>query len=179
MEPVHIRSVDKAPSQPPMSYSITQHYHHSSHVAFQSRPSPMEEGSSIDDILRHHGLDPRNFSPSQLDLFKHANPEQRERLVQTWQLYAELGQEGVDFEMNDRVEATRDDGMQYAEPYMVSGYESQTGEHGSTPLPNEPTTGAPYSPSSDPVYQGFQSQTLDEMNRYPGCGVAQPYWLRQ
>jgi len=54
-----------------------------------------------------------------------------------------------------------EDGQQYAEPYMASGYEALaqrdyelSGRKSyQTSLPSEPTTGAPYRLASDPIYE--------------------------
>ncbi|KAJ5818290.1 hypothetical protein N7474_003881 [Penicillium riverlandense] len=140
---------------PPISYSVTQHYHHSSHIASQHKAG----AADIDVLLKQNGLQPQSLSTSQLDLVRHASPEQQERLIQTWKLYSQFEQQQAiaglnpsstqDLEMYDSM----DDSKQYAEPYMISGYEMHASETGSRHLPTEPTTGQPYSPSRDPVYQ--------------------------
>ncbi|EKV08520.1 hypothetical protein PDIG_58640 [Penicillium digitatum PHI26] len=173
------------PSQAPaITYSITQHYHHSAH----SIARPTEQPSSID-ILRHHGLDASALTPDQLVLFQNADAEQRERLIQTWQLYSQFGNEANvpagDFAMHDSAMDDSPDGNAYAdaEPYMVSGYENIANQ--ASHLPKEPTTGETYVGSKDPVYQGQQWWELtkagpmestygafEEMRRYyPSCGV--------
>ncbi|KAJ5172281.1 hypothetical protein N7492_004874 [Penicillium capsulatum] len=131
-------------SQPPISYSISQHYHHSSHVV--SPPTPTD----ITDVLQHHGLDPATLSPAQLDLFRNADAEQKQRLIQTWQLYSRVSAAGPtdDLEMQDSMDHAEEQREQ-AEPYMVSGYETVAEK----PLPQEPTTGQPYASSTDPVYK--------------------------
>ncbi|KAJ5084322.1 hypothetical protein NUU61_008901 [Penicillium alfredii] len=188
-------TMERPPSkEATISYSITQHYHHSSHVAFPHAnpvqevavPSTPDPSLSVDGILAQHGLNPSALSPSQLDLFKHADMEQRQRLVQTWLLYSKPLQQqtetlqfspGEDLEMASSEEDS-DDGKDYAEPYMINGYT------GHVP-PKEPTTGQPYAPSRDPVYQDrgcwqhaglgpMESQygAFDEMNRHdPRYGV--------
>ncbi|KAJ5514873.1 hypothetical protein N7463_004425 [Penicillium fimorum] len=174
------------PSQAPeIAYSITQHYHHSAHRVAQHTEQP----SSID-VLRHHGLDPNTLSQDQLVLFQNADAEQRERLIQTWQLYSQFGNEvnaapAGDFAMHDSAMDDSADGNVYAdaEPYMVSGYENTANQ--APHLPKEPTTGESYVGSKDPVYQSQQwwemtraapmeSQygAFQEMGRYyPSCGV--------
>ncbi|KAJ5157560.1 uncharacterized protein N7482_008660 [Penicillium canariense] len=169
---------DLAASQAPISYSITQHYHHSSHVA-PSHPVTTDPAMALHEILVQHGLDPSTLSPAQLDLVRNADPEQQQRLIQTWQLYAMHGQTRTqDLEMNDS------EHKGFAEPYMVSGYEATT-------LPNEPSTGEPYAASTDPVYKSqnwcgssagpMESQygLFEERHRYQtACaGVQPPQWL--
>ncbi|OOF96911.1 hypothetical protein ASPCADRAFT_205694 [Aspergillus carbonarius ITEM 5010] len=88
-----------------------------------------------------------------------------------------------------------DDAHQYAEPYMVTGYETTAQRSNGLPASQpthivaEPTTGSPYKLSSDPIYyaQGrrwwestlpgsmeYQYGLFDEMNRHPHCGLLQP-----
>ncbi|CAI7662417.1 unnamed protein product [Penicillium palitans] len=173
-----------APLQgPEITYSVTQHYHHSAHILQHT-----EQPSSID-VLRHHGLDPNALTPDQLALFQNADAEQKQRLIQTWQLYSQFGNEAnapaADFAMHDSAMDDSADGNVYAdaEPYMVSGYESIANQV--SHLPKEPTTGETYVGSKDPVYQGQQWWELtkaapmestygafEEMRRYyPSCGV--------
>ncbi|KAI9923529.1 hypothetical protein MW887_008595 [Aspergillus wentii] len=82
----------------PITYSITQHYHHSSHVARHvttedSTPKETLVGgtsaSVIGEALRSHDIDPASLSPGQFDLFANAAPEQRSRLIQMWQICPE------------------------------------------------------------------------------------------
>jgi hypothetical protein len=162
---------------PDISYGIPQPYQNLCSV----RP---EQHSSID-VLRYHGLDPNALTPNQLGLFENADEEQRERLIQIWQLYSQIGCEAnaptQDFAMTDSAMNDNDEHT-YAEPYMVSGYENNTNQ---ISLPKEPTTGEPYAGSRDPVYQSQEWWELtkagpmesnygafEEMRRYyPSCGV--------
>lgn len=163
-----------------ITYSITQHYHHSAHSV---APTPAQP--SAIEVLRYHALDPNTLTPEQLGLFENADAEQRERLIQTWQLYSQFGTEtsqSHDSAMHDSA-MEEGEGNAYAEPYMVSGYESvpEQARH----IPTEPTTGETYVGSKDPVYQGQQWWELTkagpmesqygafEENRryYPSCGV--------
>ncbi|PWY76344.1 hypothetical protein BO94DRAFT_197308 [Aspergillus sclerotioniger CBS 115572] len=87
---------------------------------------------------------------------------------------------------------SEDDVHQYAEPYMVTGYETMpqrsNGLSASQPthIVAEPTTGSPYKLASDPIYyaQGrrwwestqpglmeYQYGLFDEMNRHSHCGL--------
>ncbi|OOQ86089.1 hypothetical protein PEBR_24299 [Penicillium brasilianum] len=180
-----------ATSQQPISYSITQHYHHSAHVAPPTQPTPTDQAQTqaLNTLLLQHGINPSTLSDSQLDLIKHADSQQQQRLLQTWQVYASYGMtpqsQSNDTEMDDSMD---EDKGPDAEPYMVSGYESA-----STALPKEPSTGEPYAASTDPVYRSQQwwevapgsveSQygLFEERQRYSrmhGCaGVQTPQWL--
>lgn len=171
--------------QQPITYSITQHYHHSSHVApVQSTPTPTDPNQALLTLLLNHGIDPSTLSPSQVDLIKHADAEQQQRLLQTWQVYAAHGQPTYtqDTDMDDSM---HEDKGADAEPYMVNGYEASA-----SALPREPSTGEPYAASTDPVYKSQQwwevapeSQygLFEERNRFSrlqGCaGVQVPQWL--
>ncbi|KAL4801215.1 hypothetical protein BDV18DRAFT_149801 [Aspergillus unguis] len=168
------------PASPPITYSITQHYHHSAHVAQRAAaPEPMllqsnatpninERASQVLEILRQHNVDPSSLSSSQLDLFANALPEQQFRLIQMWQICPEpsktaegstqLTRSGYagEIEMSDLARDCNDDNAHHsAEPYMVTGYELAVQSPGAyravTPV-NEPTTGSPYRVSSDPIY---------------------------
>ena len=57
---------------------ISQHYHHSGH---QIRPEP-----NVSSVLAEVGVDASVLFPSQLQLFKNADPEQQQRLLQLWSI---------------------------------------------------------------------------------------------
>ena len=145
-----------APTQSvsPIVYSISQHYHHSSHLAPSATPSELRRGLTgpeirsdlpAESILMQHNIDPWTLFPSQLTLFKQADQEQQSRLITLWQISppghgnqaaphgnGTTGQEGVysaigngDDSM-DSMDSMEEDGPvdQHAEPYVISGYES-------------------------------------------------------
>lgn len=157
------------PASSSVAYSVSQHYHHSAHVA-SIDPSPTTcaqpaAALSISDILGSHGIDSRALSLSQLDLFQNAESEQRQRLIQTWLLYLDSPSQSTnmphsalpvrDSEMTDCSSDGGDDQKGHAEPYMVSGYEATSERNLKTPR-KEPTTGEPYVSSTDPVYHNQQ-----------------------
>ncbi|KAI1638410.1 hypothetical protein F4809DRAFT_252098 [Biscogniauxia mediterranea] len=86
--------------EPVITYSISQHYHHSAHIARQEddddmavppqpRPSsepPQSQEPPAEQILRHHGVDPAALSAAQLQLFKTADDGQKQRLVELWRI---------------------------------------------------------------------------------------------
>ncbi|KAL4949717.1 hypothetical protein BDW69DRAFT_173782 [Aspergillus filifer] len=157
----------------PITYSITQHYHHSAHVAQKATvPIPLQNASPLRanecvtqalDLLRHHSIDPSSLSSSQLDLFTQARPEQKSRLIQMWQICSEPSKSvlGIselfgNYEMCGSIQPESGDDMHgSAEPYILAGYDlgaqDPKPEHIAR-LTNEPTTGYPYRQSSDPVY---------------------------
>ncbi|KAI3061527.1 hypothetical protein CBS147353_9916 [Aspergillus niger] len=83
-----------APSSP-IVYSITQHYHHSAHVAQQNATRSSEgvprrdPNAAVNLTLRQHNVDPSTLSAKQTELFEHAIPEQQSRLIQMWQISPE------------------------------------------------------------------------------------------
>jgi hypothetical protein len=78
-----------APAPEPYIYSITQHYHHSAHVAAHQPSRPASEPPQTDQltteiILSRHGVDISTLSPAQIELFKSSAPEQQMHLIQLW-----------------------------------------------------------------------------------------------
>ncbi|KAJ5650041.1 uncharacterized protein N7484_003764 [Penicillium longicatenatum] len=141
-------AIDSSPQPQHLSYSISQHYHHSTHVAPSPKPPPQAHTDPTPiEILQHHGLDPSDMLPRQLDLFQNADAEQRQRLIQTWQLYARSPGESANSDATLTMEGLQmDDPKAQAEPYMVSGYQTHSQSA-------EPTTGQPYTSATDPVYK--------------------------
>ncbi|KAI9674651.1 MAG: hypothetical protein M1817_001554 [Caeruleum heppii] len=74
------------PTEQPLTYSISQHYHHSAHLAMvHSTDSPaVTDRAAAEIILARNGVDPSSLYPSQMDLFQQANVEQQMRLVELW-----------------------------------------------------------------------------------------------
>ncbi|KAH0541928.1 hypothetical protein FGG08_003648 [Glutinoglossum americanum] len=76
-------------------YSISQHYHHSAHLASSAPPSTAPSpalGEQTTDvvtaeiILSRNGVDPTTLIPSQLMLFREADVSQKMRLVELWRI---------------------------------------------------------------------------------------------
>ncbi|KAL4812210.1 hypothetical protein BDW67DRAFT_170489 [Aspergillus spinulosporus] len=168
----------EVPATPsPITYSITQHYHHSAHVAqratmpglatAQNVASPVttETVDRVLEVLMHHRINPSTLSRSQLELFANAMPDQQNRLIQMWQICqepAQIAQSQVvptrDLEMCDsaQVQNNGDITDHSAEPYMLAGYGlvAHGPEAGQANRPsNELTTCSHYKLFSDPVYQ--------------------------
>ncbi|KAK2768809.1 hypothetical protein FQN54_000667 [Arachnomyces sp. PD_36] len=173
MEGVHQASMTLPPTPqptqdvPPIVYSITQHYHHSSHIA---NPNPLlqaqqngtqpviEPGVPAEETLMRHNIDPSTLFPSQLTLFRQAGIEQQSRLITLWQ----ISPPGHSAQQSQTAQPMRDDSMEEdtaAEPYVISGYESlaqreyDMNAQNQQQQPIEPSTGTPYKPSNDPAYQ--------------------------
>ena len=79
---------------PSVNYSISQHYHHSAHVATnisvvddqQMTCSSALRTPDTKTVLIQHNIDPSNLLSPQLRLFELAIPEQRDRLVELWRI---------------------------------------------------------------------------------------------
>ena len=83
---------ESSQTETPIIYSISQHYHHSAHIATQQPARPASEPPQTDQltteiILSRHGVDVDSLSPAQITLFKTADSSQQMRLIQLWQLY--------------------------------------------------------------------------------------------
>jgi hypothetical protein len=77
------------PPEQAITYSITQHYHHSSHLTGQtsrSASTPSTDQETVGIILGRHGVDINTLFPAQIELFKNAEPSQQMRLVELWRI---------------------------------------------------------------------------------------------
>lgn len=162
------------PDQPmPMTY-ITQHYHHSAH---QAASTPPIEPTSVYDDLARHGIDGNALFPSQLHLFKEAQPEQQVRLIQLWSisppspgnqsLARDLGTwPPTSMQQEEETAKARYLRMQgdaeghhspehrpNAEPYIVHGYESSPDASGAKIGPGSIARSQEYNRALDPAYQ--------------------------
>ncbi|TGO09177.1 hypothetical protein BTUL_0176g00120 [Botrytis tulipae] len=76
--------------EPTYTYSISQHYTHSAHVAKQAaRPAsepPQTDQLTVDIILARHGVDSSSLYPTQIELFKIADATQQMRLIELWRI---------------------------------------------------------------------------------------------
>ncbi|KAI9850436.1 MAG: hypothetical protein M1838_005648 [Thelocarpon superellum] len=95
-------SPDHRPETPhgrPIQYSISQHYHHSAHLASSApatplpavfAPAPADPTSSpptsAEQLLSAQGIDPTTLHPRQLILFQQADASQQLRLVELWRI---------------------------------------------------------------------------------------------
>ncbi len=82
----HLLAAEAAQDARPITY-ITQHYHHSAHLAAPTRTDnpPPSNAAIISALMRHH-IDPMSLSPAQFALFERAESEQRARLLGLWQI---------------------------------------------------------------------------------------------
>ncbi|PVH94979.1 hypothetical protein DM02DRAFT_538359 [Periconia macrospinosa] len=82
----------------PITY-ISQHYTHSYHVApvrhtASAPPSTQAEPSELEAMLLRNSIDPALLFPSQIDLFKNADNDQRLRLLELWRISPPQGRQG-------------------------------------------------------------------------------------
>lgn len=69
----------ETPQPQPITY-ISQHYHHSAHLKNKSQKGVLEE------ILLNNRIDPLILSPPQVELFRNADEDQRNRLMELWRI---------------------------------------------------------------------------------------------
>ena len=70
--------------QPPIKYSISQHYTHSAHVVRGLHPLQPSNEDVATRMLIKHGIAPSSLLRAQLNLFEQADDEQRARLIELW-----------------------------------------------------------------------------------------------
>ena len=80
----------------PPSYSISQHYHHSAHLAAKPILADVSQTQNIElsfhtpndakEVLAQNGIDPSSLLPTQLTLFEQAALDQRTRLLELWHI---------------------------------------------------------------------------------------------
>ncbi|KAH7170989.1 hypothetical protein EDB81DRAFT_186611 [Dactylonectria macrodidyma] len=85
----------------PIIYSVSQHYNHSAHIVKpqpvqqqevreepqrHSSEPPQTEAPNAETVLRNHGVDPQTLTPSQVQLFRIADPPQQMRLIELWSI---------------------------------------------------------------------------------------------
>jgi len=87
--PTYVAPKEEPVVEQPITYSISQHYHHSAHVARPSRPAsepPQTDQLTVEIMLARHGVDMNSLFPSQIDLFKTAETSQQMRLIELWRI---------------------------------------------------------------------------------------------
>jgi hypothetical protein len=137
------------PAQP-IVYSISQHYHHSAHAVKQpaqqtaapeepqrrsSAPPPTDAVSS-ETILRNHGVNPTNLTPSQVQLFRIADDPQKLRLLELWSIYPPnngadipaLAWSSTTMEQEEQLAQMRFDRQQQSQTMSLDGTPVQTGD---------------------------------------------------
>jgi len=87
----YVAPKEELKTETPFAYSISQHYHHSAHLASQQPSRPASEPPQTDQltteiILSRHGVDAASLFPSQIDLFKTADASQQMRLIELWRI---------------------------------------------------------------------------------------------
>jgi hypothetical protein len=87
----YVTPKEESKPETPFTYSISQHYHHSAHLASQQPSRPASEPPQTDQltteiILSRHGVDATSLFPAQIDLFKTADAGQQMRLIELWRI---------------------------------------------------------------------------------------------
>ncbi|KAI2619539.1 hypothetical protein GGS26DRAFT_327819 [Hypomontagnella submonticulosa] len=97
-QPVQPRQEIQKPQEPEpqITYSISQHYHHSAHLVSQDEPAaqpqrpssepPQTQDPSAEEILNSYGINHTTLSAAQLQLFKTADAPQKLRLIELWRI---------------------------------------------------------------------------------------------
>lgn len=98
-EPMQQQQVVEEPVAKPIIYA-SQHYTHSYHVAPArqvTREEPAQthvDASELEAMLVRNSIDPSLLFPSQIDLFKNADDDQRLRLLELWRISPPQGRQG-------------------------------------------------------------------------------------
>jgi hypothetical protein len=139
-------------------------------------PTPPAEQPAVNEELARHGIDANVLFPSQLNLFKQAQPEQQLRLIQLWsiapptygnQLLAKDLVNWPQTSMQQEEEAAQSryqrmqaesgnyspEQKQNAEPYIVSGYEASPEINTITTEADYAARKREYNRALDPAYR--------------------------
>ncbi|KAF2199145.1 hypothetical protein GQ43DRAFT_376957 [Delitschia confertaspora ATCC 74209] len=92
------QQLDQSTAQP-ITY-ISQHYTHTHHVVpVRHIPQNLEkthiDAADLEGIFIRHSIDPSGLFPSQIDLFKNADDDQRLRLLELWRISPPQGRQGA------------------------------------------------------------------------------------
>ncbi|EXJ65017.1 hypothetical protein A1O7_01356 [Cladophialophora yegresii CBS 114405] len=184
------------PQSAPITY-ITQHYHHSAHQAPNDAP--------VSTFLERANINMSALLPSQLQLFQNADPEQRARLIELWQIappthgsqmhpdhfsnWPETSIEREEEAAKYRMQMFEQEKLKNlcafpgydtkhnAEPYIVHGYEAYPNSNGVTDLGTAMMQPEEYTKSTDPVYNSREWWHLaDEEPIEHQYGMLQQMW---
>lgn len=184
-----------SPQPAPITY-ITQHYHHSAHQASTS-------DSQVSSTLESAGINAAALLPSQLALFKNAEPEQKQRLIELWRIspptpgnqmlpgdmgnWPQTSMETEEEAARHRWESEQErlknlcalpgfDTRNHAEPYIVNGYSDLPNVNGVT-APTERAitdqTSSEYRRCKDPVYNSREWWNMDDQPMEHQYGLLQ------
>ena len=195
MEPKSPPTPPQTDAQSQLTY-ITQHYHHSAH---QAAPTPPAQQASVNEELARHGIDASVLTPSQISLFRQAQPEQQFRLIQLWsiapircgiQLLPKDLVKWPQTSMQQEEEAAQSRYMQIqvssgncspeqplnAEPYIVRGYDISPDVSTTTTPSNLIPRMKEYNQALDPAYQSREWRVHDSQPIEHPYGVGQQMW---
>jgi hypothetical protein len=134
----------------PITYSISQHYHHSGHavkpapLAVQqeepqrrsSAPADGGEMLNVEAILRQHNINPATLTPSQVQLFRVADQQQQLRLLELWSIcppnngrdIPSLAWSSTTVEHEEQLAQLRYERQQQNQMYSLDGTPVQSGD---------------------------------------------------
>ncbi|MCJ1292079.1 hypothetical protein MMC34_003629 [Xylographa carneopallida] len=138
---------ERQPEEAPITYSMSQHYHHSAHIASSDgqqdqSQSPASTHISLTqdkakELLSQRGIDPSSLLPSQLLLFQLAAPDQQSRLVELWQIappeYTHYGKE----ELADQLGSWQHTTLEQEEEMARIRYERNAANRNTRSAPEE------------------------------------------
>ena len=149
---VQERMQEQQPQEAPITYSISQHYHHSAHITSndihkdQSQSLAPTYTSAAQDkakqLLSQRGIDPSSLLPSQVLLFQLAAPDQQSRLVELWRIsppeYTHYGKE----ELADQIGAWQHTSLEQEEEMARLRYERNAAHSNTKDVPEETGQGS-------------------------------------
>ncbi|PHH84524.1 hypothetical protein CDD83_1816 [Cordyceps sp. RAO-2017] len=184
--PLSLASPPSSPSQP-IVYSISQHYHHSAHIAKPvpqqqeapaheqpQRPSsepPQSDFSPSETVLRHYGIDVVTLTPSQLQLFRIADEAQKLRLIELWSIcpptrgeeIPTLAWSSTTLEHEEHLARMRFDRQQHTQVMSLDGTQVQTADGRWARQP--PSDSEPYMASGYEELMRRESERNETANR--------------
>ena len=184
------QQIESSQEPAPRMYSITQHYHHSAHLASNdassevsqsSSPTPVEQGhAGIKETLMQHGVDPSKLLPTQLILFQQAPPDQQSRLVQLWSIsppeYVDFGTQDLADELGAWEQTTVEQEEEMARLRYQRKMAQQESSHMDQLMYTETTRPEPADHHAVEPYiaSGYELLAQRDQNQQllPGSGVA-------
>lgn len=107
-EPVPIHQDPEPEPQAKQIVYASQHYTHTYHVASSRSASEPPVKTYLNDtdlsaVLLRNSIDPSLLFPSQVDLFRNADDDQRLRLLELWRISPPQGRQGTDFNTSQQL----------------------------------------------------------------------------
>jgi hypothetical protein len=123
------------PNSQPITY-ISQHYTHSSHIVPVRQTTTQFDTQELEAILVRNSIDPAQLFPSQVDLFRNADDDQRLRLLELWRISPPMGRQGaptgMDYNMSRQLYDWPPTSLAQEEAMAKLRYEKQMEERAQT-----------------------------------------------